>query len=88
MILIQDAAKAPAPANLLLQREFPALKVPTYPDRECSAAFVRMLYSGKHQSKRKCVLLSVVQVQQYRIAMTAKDCSIMIALSPCLQDEW
>lgn len=88
MILIQDAAKAPAPANLLLQREFPALKVPTYPYRECSAAFVRMLYSGKHQSKRKCVLLSVVQVQQYRIAMTAKDCSIMIALSPCLQDEW
>ncbi|XP_063506992.1 inositol-pentakisphosphate 2-kinase-like [Pongo pygmaeus] len=26
------------------------------------------------------------RVQQYRIAMTAKDCSIMIALSPCLQD--
>ena len=26
------------------------------------------------------------QVQQYRVAMTAKDCSVMIALSPCLQD--
>lgn len=26
-----------------------------------------------------------LQVQQYRVAMTAKDCSIMIALSPCLQ---
>nr|XP_055215761.1 inositol-pentakisphosphate 2-kinase-like [Gorilla gorilla gorilla] len=27
-----------------------------------------------------------LKVQQYCIAMTAKDCSIMIALSPCLQD--
>ncbi|XP_077181841.1 inositol-pentakisphosphate 2-kinase isoform X3 [Paroedura picta] len=27
------------------------------------------------------------KVQQYQVAMTAKDCSIMIALSPCLQDE-
>nr|XP_054521634.1 inositol-pentakisphosphate 2-kinase-like [Pan troglodytes] len=28
----------------------------------------------------------LMRVQQYCIAMTAKDCSIMIALSPCLQD--
>ncbi|XP_044539577.1 inositol-pentakisphosphate 2-kinase-like [Gracilinanus agilis] len=31
---------------------------------------------------------ALAKVQQYRVAMTAKDCSIMIALSPCLQDEW
>ncbi|XP_036595595.1 inositol-pentakisphosphate 2-kinase [Trichosurus vulpecula] len=30
---------------------------------------------------------ALTKVQQYRVAMTAKDCSIMIALSPCLQDE-
>ncbi|XP_076994895.1 inositol-pentakisphosphate 2-kinase [Tamandua tetradactyla] len=30
---------------------------------------------------------ALAKVQQYRVAMTAKDCSIMIALSPCLQDE-
>ncbi|XP_037652879.1 inositol-pentakisphosphate 2-kinase isoform X2 [Choloepus didactylus] len=29
---------------------------------------------------------ALTKVQQYRVAMTAKDCSIMIALSPCLQD--
>ncbi|KAJ7404659.1 Inositol-pentakisphosphate 2-kinase [Pitangus sulphuratus] len=33
------------------------------------------------------VAFALTKVQQYRIAMTAKDCSIMIALSPCLQDE-
>ncbi|XP_074055393.1 inositol-pentakisphosphate 2-kinase isoform X2 [Macrotis lagotis] len=30
---------------------------------------------------------ALTKVQQYRVAMTAKDCSIMIALSPCPQDE-
>ncbi|KAM9098795.1 LOW QUALITY PROTEIN: inositol-pentakisphosphate 2-kinase [Sarcophilus harrisii] len=30
---------------------------------------------------------ALTKVQQYRVAMTAKDCSIMIALTPCLQDE-
>ncbi|XP_045700875.1 protein bicaudal D homolog 2 isoform X2 [Phyllostomus hastatus] len=30
---------------------------------------------------------ALTKVQQYRVAMTAKDCSIMISLSPCLQDE-
>ncbi|XP_038596648.1 inositol-pentakisphosphate 2-kinase isoform X2 [Tachyglossus aculeatus] len=30
---------------------------------------------------------ALTKVQQYRVAMTAKDCSIMIALSPCQQDE-
>ncbi|KAK1161452.1 inositol-pentakisphosphate 2-kinase-like [Acipenser oxyrinchus oxyrinchus] len=30
---------------------------------------------------------AVRKVQQYRVAMTAKDCSIMIALSPCPDDE-
>ncbi|XP_049752076.1 inositol-pentakisphosphate 2-kinase isoform X3 [Elephas maximus indicus] len=30
---------------------------------------------------------ALTKVQQYRVAMTAKDCSIMITLSPCLQDE-
>ncbi|XP_023563567.1 inositol-pentakisphosphate 2-kinase isoform X3 [Octodon degus] len=34
----------------------------------------------------KNVLAQYDYVQQYRVAMTAKDCSIMIALSPCLQD--
>ncbi|XP_057354422.1 inositol-pentakisphosphate 2-kinase isoform X4 [Manis pentadactyla] len=29
---------------------------------------------------------ALTKVQQYRVSMTAKDCSIMIALSPCLQD--
>lgn len=33
------------------------------------------------------IAFALTKVQQYRIAMTAKDCSIMIALSPCLQDE-
>ncbi|RMC00082.1 hypothetical protein DUI87_23492 [Hirundo rustica rustica] len=33
------------------------------------------------------VAFALTKVQQYRIAMTAKDCSIMIALSTCLQDE-
>ncbi|XP_010210590.1 PREDICTED: inositol-pentakisphosphate 2-kinase [Tinamus guttatus] len=33
------------------------------------------------------VAFALTKVQQYRIAMTAKDCSIMIALSPCLRDE-
>ncbi|XP_053157051.1 inositol-pentakisphosphate 2-kinase isoform X2 [Hemicordylus capensis] len=33
------------------------------------------------------VAYALTKVQQYRVAMTAKDCSIMIALSPCLQDE-
>uniref|UniRef100_A0A9L0RHR9 Inositol-pentakisphosphate 2-kinase n=1 Tax=Equus caballus TaxID=9796 RepID=A0A9L0RHR9_HORSE len=32
------------------------------------------------------VAFALTKVQQYRVAMTAKDCSIMIALSPCLQD--
>uniref|UniRef100_A0A8C6N469 Inositol-pentakisphosphate 2-kinase n=1 Tax=Mus spicilegus TaxID=10103 RepID=A0A8C6N469_MUSSI len=31
------------------------------------------------------VAFALTKVQQYRVAMTAKDCSIMIALSPCLQ---
>ncbi|XP_060621895.2 inositol-pentakisphosphate 2-kinase [Anolis sagrei] len=30
---------------------------------------------------------ALTKVQQYRVAMTAKDCSIMVALSPCQQDE-
>ncbi|XP_043933348.1 inositol-pentakisphosphate 2-kinase [Protopterus annectens] len=29
---------------------------------------------------------AVTKVQQYRVAMTAKDCSVMITFSPCLQD--
>ncbi|KAF7249709.1 Inositol-pentakisphosphate 2-kinase [Varanus komodoensis] len=33
------------------------------------------------------VAYALTKVQQYRVAMTAKDCSIMIALSPCQQDE-
>uniref|UniRef100_U3IAK3 Inositol-pentakisphosphate 2-kinase n=6 Tax=Anatidae TaxID=8830 RepID=U3IAK3_ANAPP len=33
------------------------------------------------------IAFALTKVQQYRIAMTAKDCSIMISLSPCLQDE-
>lgn len=47
---------------------------------------------GPLQWGRVCVAmpwswpLLPLQVQQYRVAMTAKDCSIMIALSPCLQD--
>lgn len=32
------------------------------------------------------VAFALTKVQQYRVAMTAKDCSIMIVLSPCLQD--
>ncbi|XP_045419113.1 inositol-pentakisphosphate 2-kinase isoform X2 [Lemur catta] len=32
------------------------------------------------------VAFALTKVQQYRVAMTAKDCSVMIALSPCLQD--
>ncbi|XP_027621322.1 inositol-pentakisphosphate 2-kinase [Tupaia chinensis] len=32
------------------------------------------------------VAFALRKVQQYRVAMTAKDCSIMIALAPCLQD--
>ncbi|CAJ0915682.1 unnamed protein product [Ranitomeya imitator] len=30
---------------------------------------------------------AVTKIQQYRVAMTAKDCSIMIALSPTVQEE-
>ncbi|XP_040216916.1 inositol-pentakisphosphate 2-kinase isoform X4 [Rana temporaria] len=30
---------------------------------------------------------AVTKIQQYRVAMTAKDCSIMIALSPTIQEE-
>ncbi|KAM5148446.1 inositol-pentakisphosphate 2-kinase [Mantella aurantiaca] len=30
---------------------------------------------------------AVTKIQQYRVAMTAKDCSIMIALSPTMQEE-
>ncbi|XP_028680114.1 inositol-pentakisphosphate 2-kinase isoform X1 [Erpetoichthys calabaricus] len=30
---------------------------------------------------------AVQKVHQYRVAMTAKDCSIMIAFSPCAEDE-
>ncbi|KAM4652716.1 inositol-pentakisphosphate 2-kinase [Discoglossus pictus] len=30
---------------------------------------------------------AVTKIQQYRVAMTAKDCSIMIALSPAVQEE-
>ncbi|XP_030062976.1 inositol-pentakisphosphate 2-kinase [Microcaecilia unicolor] len=33
------------------------------------------------------VAYAVTKIHQYRVAMTAKDCSIMIALTPCLQDE-
>ncbi|XP_053577160.1 inositol-pentakisphosphate 2-kinase [Bombina bombina] len=33
------------------------------------------------------VAYAVTKIQQYRVAMTAKDCSIMIALSPTVPDE-
>ncbi|KAK9406256.1 inositol-pentakisphosphate 2-kinase [Crotalus adamanteus] len=33
------------------------------------------------------IAYALTKVQQYRVAMTAKDCSIMIVLSPCQQDE-
>ncbi|OCT85587.1 inositol-pentakisphosphate 2-kinase isoform X2 [Xenopus laevis] len=33
------------------------------------------------------VSYAVTKIQQYRVAMTAKDCSIMIALSPAVQEQ-
>ncbi|XP_045044097.1 protein bicaudal D homolog 2 isoform X5 [Desmodus rotundus] len=72
------------------------LKVATGKWKQISKYCPLDLYSGNKQRMYfalKSLLqeaqnnLKIFKVQQYRVAMTAKDCSIMISLSPCLQDE-
>ncbi|XP_069499966.1 inositol-pentakisphosphate 2-kinase isoform X2 [Ambystoma mexicanum] len=66
--------------------EFPEARSALHIDGPYDETFYDML---KHISTEDdgSVEYAASKIHQYRVAMTAKDCSIMIALSPSLQDE-
>ncbi|KAM6214680.1 inositol-pentakisphosphate 2-kinase [Rhynchocyon petersi] len=67
-------------------QEFPEQRKSLQIDGPYNEAFYQKLLD--HPAEDDGTLAyALTKVQQYRVAMTAKDCSIMIALSPCLQDE-
>ncbi|XP_004717792.1 inositol-pentakisphosphate 2-kinase [Echinops telfairi] len=67
-------------------QEFPEQRKTLQIDGPYNEAFYQKLLDGSTEDDGT-LAYALTKVQQYRVAMTAKDCSIMIALSPCLQDE-
>lgn len=65
--------------------EFPEERKTLQIDGPYDEAFYQKLFDLSTEDDGT-VAFALTKVQQYRVAMTAKDCSIMIALSPCLQD--
>ncbi|XP_007951203.1 inositol-pentakisphosphate 2-kinase [Orycteropus afer afer] len=67
-------------------QEFPEQRKTLQIDGPYNEAFYQKLLD-RSTDDDGTLAYALTKVQQYRVAMTAKDCSIMIALSPCLQDE-
>uniref|UniRef100_UPI00398EEE9C inositol-pentakisphosphate 2-kinase isoform X2 n=1 Tax=Pristiophorus japonicus TaxID=55135 RepID=UPI00398EEE9C len=66
--------------------EFPKDRSRLHLDGPYNESFYESL-SDLHSQDDETVDYAAQKIHQYRVATTAKDCSIMIALSPCLLEE-